>query len=518
MKQSVLLIDDEEDIRLVLGISLADLGYEVIPAENGETGLRLFFERRPPIVITDIKMPDIDGLTLLRRIKGEAPETEVVMITGHGDMETAIESLKFEATDFITKPIHIEALEAAMHRVQENILTREKLREYTANLEGLVWEKSVKLSELEQMFKTEYDQDEFGAFQNRFQQIFNETPCYLTVHDRDFRLTAVNRHFRDDFGDRIGDYCYEAYKHREEPCEDCPVRRTFESGEPQQAATQFVSQDAQPIEALVQTAPMRGLEGEVTHVVVMATQAAQMVETRDHLSSLGLLIASVSHSIKGLLTGLDGGVYMLESGLKKGRAEQLQEGMSVIRLMTDRIRSLVLDILLFAKERELNIRRLEVSDLAREAARAVETKARELSVDLVLDLSPHLIYLRADHEFLRTALINVLENALEACVEDGSKPDRRVCFEVGQDEEWVVFRIQDNGVGMSEQTQEKIFNLFFSSKGKKGTGLGLYITRKIIRQHGGEIGVESAPGRGTTMTVKLPRDLLAEDDETAPRT
>ena len=113
MDERILIVDDEEDIRVVLRISLSDLGYEVYTAENGEKALQIIREVNPPIVLTDIRMPVMDGIDLLRRVKHEYPETEVIMITGHGDMDLAIESLKHKATDFITKPIKDEVLEIA---------------------------------------------------------------------------------------------------------------------------------------------------------------------------------------------------------------------------------------------------------------------------------------------------------------------------------------------------------------------------------------------------------------------
>ena len=141
-KWQILLVDDEEDIRDVLGVSIADMGYMVHTAENGDQALEIFRKIDPPIVMTDIKMPGMDGLGLLQMIKRENPETEVIMITGHGDMDLAIKSLKHEATDFITKPINVDALEIALQRVQEKIRMREKLLEYTAHLEALIREKS----------------------------------------------------------------------------------------------------------------------------------------------------------------------------------------------------------------------------------------------------------------------------------------------------------------------------------------------------------------------------------------
>ena len=105
-----LIVDDEPDILRVLSMSLRADGYEVVAAENGSEGLAAFEKEKPDIVITDIKMPGMDGFEVLDRIKGQSPATEVIVITGHGDMELAIRSLKNDATDFITKPVDLADL------------------------------------------------------------------------------------------------------------------------------------------------------------------------------------------------------------------------------------------------------------------------------------------------------------------------------------------------------------------------------------------------------------------------
>ena len=151
MEKSILLVDDEEGIRKVLGISLTDMGYLVLTAENGREAVRIFRDQSPAIVLTDIKMPEMDGLELLRRIKKDNLNTEVIMMTGHGDMDLAIKSVKYEATDFVTKPINDEILEIALNRAQERIAVRRQLNEYTQNLEQLVQEKSQKLVEAERL-------------------------------------------------------------------------------------------------------------------------------------------------------------------------------------------------------------------------------------------------------------------------------------------------------------------------------------------------------------------------------
>jgi len=100
---------------------------------------------------------------------------------------------------------------------------------------------------------------------------------------------------------------------------------------------------------------------------------------------------------------------------------------------------------------------------------------------------------------------------VDACVEDRNKPSHRITFRVRGDEGGVTFEIQDDGVGMSTDTRDKIFDLFFSSKGRAGTGLGLFIARQAIRQHGGDIEVDSEPGRGSCFRVRWPRVLPKSD-------
>jgi two-component system NtrC family sensor kinase len=133
----LLLIDDEEDIVKVLSLSLRSDGYEVLTAQSGEEGLSLFEKESPDIVLTDLKMPVMSGLEVLQRAKKMNPDAEVIVITGHGDMDSAIESLRYGASDFINKPVRDEALQIAINRAKEKISIRSKLNAYTNDLENM---------------------------------------------------------------------------------------------------------------------------------------------------------------------------------------------------------------------------------------------------------------------------------------------------------------------------------------------------------------------------------------------
>ena len=495
-RETILIVDDEEGIRKVLGISLADRGYTVLTAENATEALGIFAREDPAIVLTDIKMPGLDGIELLRRLKQINPDIEVVVITGHGDMDLAIKSLKYEATDFITKPIDDANLDRALQKSRERIALRSQLRQYTENLESLLQQKSERLAL----------QTENGTQPN----LFDRLPGYVTVHNAHYQITSANRRFKEDFAldPQPGRFCYEVVRGRTLPCEGCPVTLTFDDGKSHQCELTYKTPSGRDCHLFAWTTPLRETTDKIGAVMLMATDISPILDMRDHLSSLGLMIGSVSHSIKGLLTGLDGGVYMLDRGFAKDDANQIGEGLDIVKLMVGRIKNMVLDVLYYAKERDLALASCRILDLAEETAAVVRPRITSAGIALICDFADNLsdMHFQVDPDQLRAALVNILENAVDACREKDDPAGPQITFRVYPESGQVVFAIADNGVGMSAEVQSKIFTLFFSSKATQGTGIGLFITRKIIRQHGGEITVTSQPAEGTRFLVRIPID------------
>lgn len=335
--------------------------------------------------------------------------------------------------------------------------------------------------------------------------LFEEVPCYISVQDPEFRVVEANRRFKEEFGDPRGRFCYEVYKHRGEQCVPCAVQETFADGQVHHSEEIVTSNKRGARNVLVYTAPICDGQGEIVNVVEMSTDITPIRELESQLSSLGLLIGSLSHGIKGLLTGLDGGIYLVNSALVRGEQARLKQGWEMVRRNVERIRSLVLNILYYAKDREPHWEDVSLEALAEEALSAIAIRAEESRVALVRQYRSEAGVFEADVKAVRALLINVLENSVDACRINQKKDGHTVTVRLDGTPGEVRVEVEDNGIGMERESREKAFTLFFSSKGTEGTGLGLFIADRIVKAHGGSITVESDVGRGTLFRIVMPR-------------
>jgi signal transduction histidine kinase len=380
MTEKVLVVDDEEGIRNVLEISLGMAGYQVLTAAGGKQAMSVVQNDNPAIVLADIKMPGMDGITLLQKIKEESPDTEVIMMTGHADLDLAVQSLKFEASDFITKPVNYDALEVALKRVHEKIWMRDKIREHTENLERLVSEKSRQLVQAER------------------------------------------------------------------------------------------------------------------------------------LAALGQSVATLAHAIKNITGGLQGAMYVMEKGIELDNRRYLDQGWNMVKGNVQKINHLALELLGYSKPRTPDYDLFDPNIPAREVFHLMLPKARDHCINLRLELDKNLEKVFLDMEGIYTCLLNLVTNAIDSFLwAEPTIPNKEVVLSSSKADGWAVeYQVRDNGCGMDDETKRKVFRSFFSTKGSKGTGLGLMITEKIVREHGGEIDLETRPGAGTRFILRLPRKDYTE--------
>ncbi len=349
----------------------------------------------------------------------------------------------------------------------------------------------------------------YAISEKNYKQLFNEVPCFIYVVDRDYQLTDCNRKFEDYFGNHIGEYCFGILKNRDDPCTKCTVAKTFKDGKNHASEMQIISSDGVKHVVLSWIAPIRDDKGQITHALAMLTDITEARRLEDHLTSLGFMIGSISHGIKGLLTSMDGGIYLMEKGFETGSQKQVKEGFDMSKEMTSRIKKLVLDILYYTKTRKMEWDQYSVNQFVGNCMDVISINAAKHQIKIVkkVDITTHDDFFEVDENSLLPAIISILENALEACIDSPEEKESIVLFHTRVDEEKVLFTIQDNGSGMDKSALKSLFTIFFSSKGNKGTGLGLYIANKIVGQHRGEIKVKSTKNKGTKFFIKIPRTV-----------
>ena len=502
----VLIIDDEEGIRKVLTISLASDGYDVLAAAGGEEGIEIFKKESPSIILTDIKMPGIDGIEVLKQIKELNPDAEVVMITGHGDMDSAIESLKLDASDFLNKPIRDEALSVALRRAEQRIAIKKKLKAYTDDLENMVQiatEEVKRRSEFQNKLITSSNDAIIATDENGDIIIYNKGAEGIFGYTRSEVITKMNidelypqtiaSEFRSGLEER-GDMDLSQWREVAIVTKDGDIVPTRFSGSILYGEDEVVGsvgffQDLREIKRL-----------------------QEELITSERLAATGQTVAGLAHYIKNILNGLKGGTYVLNVALDKNNTDKIKNGWTMIERNVGKISDLVLDLLTYSKERKPERENCFPNEIVEEVSDLMQSKARENNIEIERDLDPSIGEVYIDPKAIRRSLLNLISNAIDACIFDTTpKKHWQVKVTTGIEENHIIrFEVADNGMGMDEETKEKIFSSLFSTKGERGTGLGLLVTEKIIKENGGKINVASEPGNGTTFTIYLPYQEVAK--------
>ena len=237
------------------------------------------------------------------------------------------------------------------------------------------------------------------------------------------------------------------------------------------------------------------------------TYYSAMVQS-ERLAAVGQTIATLSHHIKNILQGIRGGSYLVEMGLENDDTAVVRKGWDIVRRNQNKISSLVMDMLSFSKEREPDPVPSDLGSLVDDVVETVQQRAEESGATIHWQRPTALPRLVFDPEGLSRAVLNVVTNALDA-VEGRS--DAAVTISVAVDDEAGLARIMisDNGAGIPPEQLADIFTLFVSTKGARGTGLGLTVSRKILREHGGDIHATSRAGAGSTFALEFPLRLQA---------
>jgi signal transduction histidine kinase len=230
----------------------------------------------------------------------------------------------------------------------------------------------------------------------------------------------------------------------------------------------------------------------------MSTNITKVKEMQKELKILGQSIAILSHDIKNILEGLHGGAYVVDEGIKDGDMELATKGLDIVKRNITEITSMAQNILYSSKKRDLKYRKVSPNEIVRDVVDLFQEKAHAMDIELKHETTRALPLAKLDPMSIRRMLENFLWNALDACEKDEEKDFHTVVVRADlHDRFHFKFEVEDNGVGMDEETKTSIFDEFYSTKGGHGTGLGLLVVDKIVKEHGGKVEVLTAPGKGT---------------------
>lgn len=487
--------------------------------------------------------------------------------------------------------------------------------------------------DVEYVVEMSTDVTETRRWQRNYNLLFERVPCFISIIDEDFRIVRSNEKSRQIFGEAEGDYCYQVYKRKNSPCEDCPAALTFKDGAEHTTTQIGYRPDGKPLHYIVTTAPLSRGEDGVAHVIEIATDITEIKDlqvelrlTRDlseslirnsangiialdnegkprivnptargilglepdqiihddelkqllpaeayisigednpllemsevsvkslagdeipvklhvvglrsqskeigraiflddlreirklenekldaeRLAAVGQTVAGLAHTIKNLLMGLEGGMYMVDTGLRRGEANRIIEGWSVLQRNFNKTTDLVKDFLAFSKGKMPNVEMIDPNKLIENIVELYRDTAYRQSVEFTAKPGDNVNLAPLDPDGMEACLTNLVSNGIDAAILREDKAGRVVISTYEEDDE-LIFEVSDNGTGMDSEIQKKVFTTFFTTKGGKGTGLGLLTTRKIVQEHGGKLEVDSEEGVGSVFRIRLPLKRL----------
>jgi PAS domain S-box-containing protein len=468
----------------------------------------------------------------------------------------------------------------------------------------------------------------------RYQTIFDNVPCYISVIDATFTIVTANKRFRETFGEDLGLHCFESYKKSKEICRDCPARLVFKDGKTHQSLQEGYDTKGNKVVYMVTVSPYEKKEGKTVSAIEMAIDITRTFELEsrlkenlrfqevifqnategiiasneddvvniynpaaekilrypteklvgkkrgeevyparflkalregdvpvilmeskvkdskgeeipivlsgtklrkdgkqvgtvmffqdlskvkqleheileaERLAAVGQTVAGLSHGIKNILMGLEGGMYVVNSGIKRNDNNLVKQGWEMLQNNIEKVSSFVKDFLSFAKGTVPQVELVDPSAIAREIIDLFKDAAAQSGIELQSKLQKNIDKAPMDPQGIHTCLANLVSNGIDACLLSDTE-ERKIELSLFEKNGTICYEVKDNGCGMSYDVKKKIFTNFFTTKGSgQGTGLGLLTTRKIVQEHGGKIHFRSTLEKGSTFTLEFPRSRL----------
>lgn len=562
-KATILIVDDIKENLKLLSEILTENGYTVRPANSGELALTSAFIERPDLVLLDVRMPEVDGFEVCRRLKANASTADipVIFVSAYDELSDRLAGFELGAVDFITKPFEPKEIIARINNQLEISRLRSQLECQTAELlmsnrqlydeieqrkqiENQLQDKAeeveVQNEELQcqsEELKSQNDEyqsvneelqrtkEEIKQSEMKYRLIFDHSPLGILSFDEKGAITACNERFAKIVGSSVerltglvmlnlpdkklvkevakalagGTGLYEDDYHSTTAVKITPVRVIFTSMSDENGKI------AGGVGIIEDVSERKKAEAATIKLQEQLNQAQKM-------ESVGRLAGGVAHDFNNMLSVILGQANL--AMLKLEADHPLRYTFEQIINAGNRSADLTRQLLAFARKQIVAPRILNLNDAVGNMFKILKRLIGE-NIDLVWQPADQLLNVKIDPTQLDQLLANLVVNARDAISGEGEiivsasqiKIDEEFCkyhaeFEPG---DFVILEVSDNGCGMTKEVAEQIFDPFFTTKGSgKGTGLGMAMVYGIVKQNNGFISVYSEPGVGTSFKIYLP--------------
>ncbi len=507
-RPSCLIVDDEESIRLLIHDFLKDDGHRILVASDKSNAIDLVSKEEFDLIITDKNLPDGSGLEVIAEARTRGHDSEIIVVTGYSDLESAIESFKYGVYRYIKKPFDLNALSVEVAGALRTRKLKTDLKRRTQELEQTNVE--LQLSEA------------------RFRELADLLPGLVIETDTSGAVTFVNRS-----GLEITGYDLDTFHHtfatstiiessdRDRWTED--IARVIRGESIGVTEYVIVCADGRRLPSLMQASRLtNGEEAAGLRAVLMditsrkkAENALREKETQlqviQKMEAIGSLAGGVAHDFNNMIGVIRGYCDVIRLDLYE--EDPLVDDIDSIVEAADRAADLTRQLLMFGRKQILVPRVIDLNDVISGMAKMIKRLVRE---DIEVDTRPAggPLMVNVDKSQIEQVIMNLVVNARDAMPDGGSLViETRKLVPSDGTPPCVQLTVEDTGLGMDEKTRVRVFEPFFTTKQQgKGTGLGLATVYGIVYQSSGTIAVESVQGKGTSFTVHLPFAEEAPDE------